>query len=295
MKFVTSRHTQGTDAIPIADLERLYDRTYYEGDCDGHREFQNTRGRKLPRRLDKVLELLDPRPGEWIVDVGSGRGELARHCVSRGALTIAVDPSAAALAISRDAETESDRESTIHRIRARGEALPMVSGQADAVVLSDVVEHLPPSALRQLLAECARVARPGGRLIVHTQPNRTLLRWTVPIVARFSRLWGVRVPHDLRTEMTPGAGREYHVNEQTGRGLCRALRRAGFEVTETWLEGSYPIHRMFGEWRFKPALLRAFRRTPWLRALFASQIFAVGRRRASCALSCLGPTEQPPP
>ncbi len=53
-------------------------------------------------------------------------------------------------------------------------AIPVRDGQADLVTLLDVVEHLTPVELPGTLAEARRLLRPGGRLLVHTFPNRTI-------------------------------------------------------------------------------------------------------------------------
>lgn len=289
--------------LPLAEIRRLYNEDYYLEDCDGHSEFLRTEGRKLPRRLAKCLRLLSPEPGsgdsapaqlgqaesgQFVIDIGCGRGELALHLAARGARVVALDPSPAAAKLSRSHSVDLESlpnvppgtrdAGQVFTLCARGENLPLAPACADAILLSDVVEHLPPRALDRLFRECARVLRPGGRVVIHTQPNRLLLDWTVPVARRFSRLWGVHLPADLREEMTEGAGPEYHVNEQTRRGLGRSLRRAGLNVHELWLEGTYPIHRIFGESRTKPWIIARFRRHQWIKELFASQIFAVATR-----------------
>jgi len=271
---------------PTAPINRLYTRDYYLSDCEGHAEFARTAGRKLSRRLAKCLSLSRAKPGEHWVDVGCGRGELSLHLAARGVTVVAVDPSAAALGILAAARSVWTEARTLRAqlpavpiiVRGLGEHLPFASGRADGVVLSDVVEHLTAPRLERLLEECRRVLRVGGRLVIHTQPNRTLLRFTVPLLARISRLWGVHVPVDLRREMTPGSGPEYHPNEQSASGLRRSLRRGGFAIDEFWLEGSYPIHRIFGDSALKAPVLKLFRENRLLRVLLASQIFAVARK-----------------
>jgi SAM-dependent methyltransferase len=268
----------------------LYDRAYYLQDCDGFREFARTQGRKLPRRLAKCLSLALREPVKTALDIGCGRGELALHLAAKGARAIAVDPSQAALGIAREAVASwqggsgssdpADRTLDCPPLLARagGRDLPVRSGWADVAILADVVEHLSAPELRELLAECGRALRPGGRLVIHTQPNRTLVRITVPLLSRVSRIWGVRLPRDLRSEMTPGSGAEFHPGEPTCGSLRRALLQAGFHIEELWLEGSYAVHRIFGDCRFKDAFLRAFRRSRILKGLFATQIFALARR-----------------
>ena len=268
-----------------SQIDRLYHPDYYLSDCEGHSEFRRTKGRKLSRRLAKCVELTQARPGALWIDLGCGRGEIARHLAARGVRVIGVDPSCAALEIAtgRCVERPGNRGTTEPAsgepcfVRAFGEHLPIRDDVVDGIVLSDVVEHLEPKALDRLLLESKRVLRPGGRVVIHTQPNLWLVQLTVPLLARVSRLWGVDLPRDLREEMSAGSGPGYHPNEQSLGGLRRALRRAGLLPAESWLEGSYAVHRIFGDCPMKGPLLRAFRRSAVLKTLFATQVFAVAR------------------
>ena len=263
-------------------LQRLYDRRYFLGDCEGFRDFERSRGKKPSKRLTKCIALTRAQAGENWIDVGCGRGEIALNLASVGATVAALDLSRSALELLRDAGEQWPASGTLRggvfALRARGEAMPLPSGWAHGIVLSDIVEHMFPDELGLMLTECFRVLQSGGRVVAHTQPNRTLVAVTVPIASRLSRFWGVKLPRDLRDEMTRGASAEYHPNEQTARGLERAFRRAGFAIEELWLEGSYPIHRIFGESRLKQLLLPAFRSSEVLKRLFASQIFCVARK-----------------
>ncbi len=261
------------------EFSQLYSRAYYLSDCHGYQEFQKSHGTQLPRRLAKCLALAQIQPGVRLVDLGCGRGELALQAASHGAVTLAVDPSPHALRLVAEALSSwAEPPKRIHLLRAQGENLPIASDWADVVVLSDVVEHIPDRGLGQLLDECRRILRPLGRLVIHTQPNRILLDYTVPLLSRISRLWGVDLPCDLRDELSEGYGRQYHPNEQSFASVRRLLRRRGFTIQELWLEGSYPIHRIFGEWRWKSTLLARFRKHQALKELFASQIFAVATK-----------------
>ena len=97
-----------------------YDRSYYLLDCEGHREFEASRGRKLSRRLRKCLDLTEIRGGETFLDLGCGRGEVALHAAARGARTIALDPSLDALSILREVASADLwlRGKTPHAVRA---------------------------------------------------------------------------------------------------------------------------------------------------------------------------------
>ena len=267
-------------------MQALYDRKYYLSDCEGHREFIRTHGRKLSRRLNKCNQLLAARSGEHIADLGCGRGEIALHAAACGAHVVAVDASNAALQLLDEA-TQMWRESnvlpqnlsgSVKRVTASLEKIPIEDSTMNAVVMSDVIEHIPRANIGDVLAECYRILKPGGRIIIHTQPNRILVDWTVPVLSKISWLWGTRLPRDLREEMTPGARGEYHPSEQSRRELAGWLRRAGFGIEQLWLEGSYPIHRIFGNSGWKQLLLPLFRRQRWIKEIFASQLFAVAHK-----------------
>ena len=265
----------------------LYDRDYFLGDCEGYRDFLRTHGWKPSRRIAKCINLLHVQPGQRILDLGCGRGEVSLHAAYSGAEVVAVDASSEALELLEEARRMWEKNYGAGQSRPMSlttrcaflQQLPIETEWADSVVLSDVIEHIPRSEIPLIVAECYRVLRSGGRLVIHTQPNRILVDYTVPILSRISWLWGVSLPRDLRDEMTPGSGIVYHPSEQTRRELDRSLRQAGFSIQDLWLEGSYPVHRILGETRWKQAVLHRFRRSRILKEFLASQIFAVARKR----------------
>ena len=116
------------------------------------------------RRL--VIEALDLRAGEHVLDIGSGPGflacEIAAVVGERGSVH-GVDPSESMLAIAA------------HRERAPGSApvefrpgdavkLPYPDASFDAAVSTQVYEYV--ADMPAALAEARRVLRPGGRLLV---------------------------------------------------------------------------------------------------------------------------------
>ena len=44
-----------------------------------------------PNTQQRIVDLLDPKPGEWIFEIGPGLGALTREMIDRGANVIAVE------------------------------------------------------------------------------------------------------------------------------------------------------------------------------------------------------------
>jgi SAM-dependent methyltransferase len=87
---------------------------------------------------------------------------------------VGIDLSAAELAVAR-------RRGAERLVRASAAALPLASGSVDVVVCSMALQVLTP--LPAVLAEIARVLKPGGRLVA-TVPDRGPLRVAdVPVLA----------------------------------------------------------------------------------------------------------------
>ena len=116
------------------------------------------------RQRAEVLALLDARPGERVLDVGSGPGFLVASladAVGAGGAVHGVDPSGPMNALAR--ELLGDRPwATIDEGDAL--ALPYADGSFDVAVATQVYEYVADIA--RALAELHRVLRPGGRALV---------------------------------------------------------------------------------------------------------------------------------
>lgn len=111
-------------------------------------------------------ELLALRPGERVLDIGSGPGFLAAEMaedVGGEGRVHGVDPSESMLALSQQ-RTPASGAARLEFQAADALALPFPDAGFDAIVTTQVLEYVPdvPAAL----AEIRRVLRPGGRLLV---------------------------------------------------------------------------------------------------------------------------------
>ena len=131
-----------------------------------------------------------------IVDIGCGTGATAR-ALGRVGRVVGVDFSPLAL------EACASR-GLPELLRARAEAIPLASGSVDAIVATDILEHLDDDLAA--LAEFRRILKPGGQVVL-----------TVPA---YQFLWS---EHDLALQHR----RRYvagQVAELAGRAGFRAVR-----------------------------------------------------------------------
>lgn len=139
-------------------MEEFNDGSGYDGAFDFRDAILAQHDRSL-RALEQHV-----RPGR-LLDVGCGPGQLLEAARARGWEATGVDPS----------------PFSVERARALGftahegmlEDLRLPAASFDALALLQVVEHVPDP--RPLLAECRRLLRPGGALLVATPNPASLL------------------------------------------------------------------------------------------------------------------------
>jgi SAM-dependent methyltransferase len=154
--------------------------------------------------------------GDLLLDVGCGAGRHTVEALRRGARAVCLDRDPAEVRRARAAGPEA--EAFLGTALAGGEpravcgdafSLPFADATFDAVVASEVLEHLHDDGAA--IAELVRVLRPGGRLAV-----------TVPRALPERICWALsREYHD-----TPGG----HVRIYRASDLRAALGAAGLRV-----------------------------------------------------------------
>jgi SAM-dependent methyltransferase len=279
----------------------VYDHRYFFASCEGYKEFRESGGRKLGSRFQKALDMARIQPGERVLDVGCGRGELVAHAALLGADAVGIDYAEEAVSIAAEALTmyppHVRERASVRLMNAR--ALEFEDCSFDLAFMSDIVEHLYPNELAEALRETRRVLKPGGRLIVHTCPNKLLYGITYPVyirnvhrvICRVAEIAGY-LSYVIGPNLSVGPEfprtddeRLVHVNEQTAAGLKRSLTDCGFRVrkTEYWEipnQLPYMSRRLMIELMLLDSVryLRPFSYFGPLRHLFANHIWAVADR-----------------
>jgi len=115
-----------------------------------------THGRYVATLGAAVVELLNPQPGERILDAGCGDGALTQQLAASGANVRGVDLSPAMLAAARARGIEAD-ESSLTALTYNSEF--------DAVFSNAALHWIPREAQPAALAGIHHALRPGGRFV----------------------------------------------------------------------------------------------------------------------------------
>ena len=117
-----------------------------------------------PLRLDWIDNAVGLR-GKRVVDVGCGGGLLSEGMAVRGADVTGIDLSEKALGVARLHLLESGQRVDYRKVAAEQLATEMPAS-FDIVTCLEMLEHVPDPA--SIIAACARLVRPGGRVFFST-------------------------------------------------------------------------------------------------------------------------------
>ncbi len=158
-----------------------------------------------------------PFEGLAMLDIGCGGGILSESMARLGAQVTGIEITEKNVRVARMHAQSSGlaidyRLATVDRLAREG-------ARFDAVLNMEVIEHV--EHLPEFLADCGRLVRPGGVMVV-ASINRTLAAWLMAIVgAEYILRWLPRGTHHYRKLVPPAQvihalGGEYRVLHETG-------------------------------------------------------------------------------
>jgi demethylmenaquinone methyltransferase/2-methoxy-6-polyprenyl-1,4-benzoquinol methylase len=109
-----------------------------------------------------LVRLAAPRPGQTIIDLAGGTGDVAALMAAPDRLVAVCDPSEQMMAAGR----ERGRSALAHVswLAGTGEQLPLADGCVDTLTIAFGIRNV--THIESALTEALRVLKPGGRLLV---------------------------------------------------------------------------------------------------------------------------------
>lgn len=156
-----------------------------------------------------VLEWLEARPGERILDLGCGDGQLTERIAASGAVVKGVDASPQMIAAARARGIDADESAA--------ESLPYAGASFDAVFSNAALHWV--RGQDAMLAQVRRVLKPGGRFVAEMGGHGNIAAICVGMTAVLERHGFGDLENDVNYYPTPEA-------------YTRRLERAGFTVEQ---------------------------------------------------------------
>ena len=178
-----------------------YDEEFMQAMASAYAE--ETRWTKM--RLRNVLELVDPHPGERVLDLGCAAGSMTDFLARSGCEAVGVDASELGVAEARRLHP------TLRFEVGDVSRLPFEDCCFDKALAADLTEHLELETLRGMFRECRRVLVPGGTLSIHTPNPKHLIE-------------------RMKSRNFLVGTNETHIGLLSSRTLADELRAAGFAV-----------------------------------------------------------------
>jgi cyclopropane-fatty-acyl-phospholipid synthase len=177
-------------------------------------------------KLDMVCRKLDLKPGDYVLDVGSGWGSFARHAAREyGARVLGITLSPPQAELARQKAAEAGLADKIEFQVRDYRDLP--ADEFDAVSSIGMVEHVGSRNIDAYMANLHAILKPGGRLLNH---GIARVRHGDPEAGQFSE----------RYVFPDGA--PLHLSR-----VILAMERAGYVIDNTeGLHGQY--ERTLAEW-----------------------------------------------
>ncbi len=205
-------------------LSQHYERKWQHHDgywLEHYPASQRVYASQIERRNTAILAAI-PDGLAAILDIGCGVGDLMLPLARMSHRVVGVDIAAANVRQARRNLLRSGVGNSA-LIQSGAETLPFGDGAFDAVVMADVIEHIPDVA--RAFGETRRVLRAGGVFICVTPHAPTL-----HLITRIDRLVQSVVLFPFRRGEARPAGELIYERFLTRAEMAQVLRQAGFAI-----------------------------------------------------------------
>ncbi len=152
------------------------------------------------RMSSATLEMVDPHPGERILDVGCGRAIDIVNMSASGAELIGVEPSFTMLTHARETLKLDGYNTAV--LQGIGESIPVVPGSIDKVLCKGALDHFADPD--RALSEIARAIKPEGRVVIAIANFESLGFKVGKLIFGLRKLLGIKNPYKrLPWELPP--------------------------------------------------------------------------------------------
>jgi SAM-dependent methyltransferase len=200
-----------------------YDPAYYAQMY--HRHWFTCPDRKWREREENLLELVQPRGTETLLDLGCARGDASFFFAPRVGHVIGLDGEPLAISLARQRAREQGVANVTFLQADAGHFPEVPDASVDVAGAFDFLEHVTDDTLARMLSEVRRALKPGGLFVAYT-PNREHL------VERLkARNFILRQQPD-------------HIAVRRPREIVRFLEEAGLRIERIFYPASpYPLYR----------------------------------------------------
>ena len=194
------------------DYSKLYDSDDYLDRIEGLVDYEK---RKISYIKQIEIDLLNINPSDCFLDIGCGRGEVLRHVLKTTDKISGIDIS------------KKSVENTIKICGGKGNIqqasatdIPFSDESFDKILIVDVIEHLTPEDSKKMILECKRLIREGGRILIHTAPNKNFMDSIFYPGRKILKIFGIII--DSLEEKVANE-KKYHINTYTPQRLFNEI------------------------------------------------------------------------
>jgi ubiquinone/menaquinone biosynthesis C-methylase UbiE len=174
---------------------------------------------------DRFLSQLNLSPGKTLLDIACGSGGPALRIVERtGCSLVGVDVHPQAIATANDLAAQRNLSPRAKfQIADATVALPFPDSAFDALTCIDAINHLPNRP--QVLADWARLLKPGGRLLFTNPTTVTGPLTSTEIAVRSSIGFFLFVPRGYDERIIQQSGLRLLLNEDVTKNMAEIAER----------------------------------------------------------------------